>query len=72
MANEIVSVSSDRAVVQQKQPTFQVVTKQIKNPHKAQFFLDYGNAPGPWICVGINDTLYGFGYLPKKERGRRV
>jgi len=68
MANEIVRVDSDRALVHQKQPTFQVAVKQTKNPHKAQFFVDYGSEPGPWLCIGINSTVYGFGYLPKKKK----
>lgn len=45
-------------------PTFHVRVEETGNPYKAQAFLDYGDTPGPWLKVGINTTVYAFGYLP--------
>jgi hypothetical protein len=70
MAHEIVKVHSAKALVQKKQPSFQVAVRHIPNQHKAQFFIDYGNNPGPWLLIAFNNTAYGFGYLPKKKKER--
>lgn len=48
-------------------PTFHVRLEEALNPHKAQVFLDYGDTPGPWVRVGVNDTVYGIGYLPEES-----
>jgi hypothetical protein len=69
--NEIIPVTRP-AVPQRadKPPVFKVAIKKTRNPHKAQCFLNYGNEPGPWLSVGINESVYSFGYLPKKGRKR--
>jgi len=64
----VIAIRQDKSLVQKKSPTFQVAVRHTKNAHKAQVFVDYGDKPGPWLCVGINETIYGFGYLPKKKK----
>ena len=41
-------------------------TKKIENAHVAQFTLDLGTEPGPWVIVGVNDVAFCIGYLPKE------
>lgn len=67
--NEIIPAPTTSPIPQER-PPFRVAIKKTKNPHKAQLFLNYGSEPGPWISVGINDTVYSFGHLPKKRRKR--
>ena len=38
--------------------------------HNFQVFIDCGGDPGPWVAVGINDTVYTIGWLPERYRGR--
>jgi hypothetical protein len=65
----VIAIRRDKVLVQKKVPTFQVAVKHIQNPHKFQFFFNYGkSAMGPWLCVGINESIYGFGYLPRTRK----
>jgi hypothetical protein len=64
----IVEVNQGKALVKKDAPVFHVKVVETPNPHKAQAFLDYGNVPGPWVKLGINNTVYGFGYLPTKAK----
>jgi hypothetical protein len=61
-----------KTTVEKKHPsngvmtTFSVVERRIHSPHKIQFYVDYGSSSGgPWIKVGVNETEFGVGYLPK-------
>jgi hypothetical protein len=46
-------------------PYFGVNCKNIRNPHKFQFYVDYGSSnAGPWIVVVVNDVEYSAGYSP--------
>jgi hypothetical protein len=67
-ANNVVSIVREKVLAKGKSPTFQVAVKHVSNPHKAQAFLNYGSTPGPWVSVGFNETVYSFGYLPKKKK----
>lgn len=71
MAKDLITINSDKTLASKKAPQFQVAVKEISNPHKAQFFIDYGEAPGPWLVVGINGTAYGFGYLPAQKKPKK-
>lgn len=56
---------------QRSQPvttTFSVVERRVPCHHNFQFYVDYGaSSGGPWVRVGINDTEFGIGYLPKQK-----
>lgn len=57
----------DRAVsATQQSHEFVFKTKKVQTTHPVQFTLDYGFDPGPWAIVGINDTQFCFGYLPRQ------
>lgn len=49
-----------------KHVPFQMIKRTVPNKHKVRVTVDYG--PGPWAIVGINDTVYGVGYIPKNKR----
>lgn len=52
-------------------PLIKLTYKQIKNPHKAQLYLDYGvDSTCMWLVVGVNDTEYTFGFQSKQQLRR--
>lgn len=64
--NNVLVINQEKVLTKSDQPPFHVNIQDVHNPHKFQLFVDYGNEPGPWLKIGINDTIYGFGYLPKE------
>lgn len=38
--------------------------------HSFQIFVDCGGDPGPWLAIGLNDTVYTIGWLPETYRNR--
>lgn len=40
-------------------------TKTVPCTHAVQLTVDFGIEPGPWIVVGLNETAFCLGYLPR-------
>ena len=64
MTADIIKIKQNKVLVKQDSPVFHVSVTDTQNQHRAQAFIDVGDQPGPWLKIGINDTEYGFGYLP--------
>lgn len=59
-----------RAGPQQAVEGFVCTAKRIKSDHTFQVYVDCGGDPGPWLAVGINDTVYAVGWVPEHYLGR--
>ena len=44
---------------------FSCAAHHIKKNHSLQLFMDCGGDPGPWLAIGLNETLYTFGWVPE-------
>lgn len=45
---------------------FTLQQRTIPRHHQVQFYMDHGRtAAGPWFKVGLNDTEYVVGFIPK-------
>lgn len=51
---------------QQAVEGFTCGARQTKSNHAFQLFVDCGGDPGPWVALGINDTVYTLGWVPEK------
>ena len=47
---------------------FQLTSFQRDSGHMFQVFVDYGGDPGPWLAIGLNDTVYTIGWLPERYK----
>lgn len=68
MSTNILEIRRRRALRTQKAPTFHVREMEVDNPHKLQLNVNYGNAPGPWLVITMNDKAWAIGYLPPEEK----
>ena len=47
---------------------FTVVERQIPCDYRFQLYVDYGQShAGPWLKIGLNETEFGFGYIPRAQ-----
>jgi hypothetical protein len=67
VSRQILTLVRNQTLSDKKAPEFQVVVRKRPNPHKLSLTLDWGDAPGAWLSVGVNDTLWGLGFLPKNK-----
>jgi hypothetical protein len=41
-------------------------TRTVECDNALKFTLDYGTEPGPWAVIGMNNTAFCIGYLPRR------
>jgi hypothetical protein len=50
--------------------TFSLVERRVPCQHNFQLYVDYGaTSGGPWIKIGLCDTEFGLGFLPRPTGG---
>jgi hypothetical protein len=58
----------NRSATRRAVDDFAAVTKPRKSDYPLQVFVDFGGDPGPWVALGVNDTVYAIGWLPEEYR----
>jgi hypothetical protein len=44
----------------------------IEHQHGLQIYVDAGMTPGPWLGIGVNNSLYVLGWAPEDYAPRPV
>ncbi len=63
------NVRDIRSGTQRAVDSFVVGTVRRECTHAFQLDVDFGDDPGPWLAIGVNETVYTIGWPPATLRG---